>query len=312
MKVIHFCLNSENNTDIINRYLPVLQSRLENTVEMIITTKENDFRKQAVVFHPDMIHIHDCWSRVSAQIAKWAKENHVPYVLSPHGKLDPWIVEENYIHEKLPKLLLYQHEMICNADAIIVSGELEKQNISLLSWNEHFANKSHWNNRIEKISNCIISNDISEEDMANEMAVLYRKVIDSNAWILMNEELREVENTLLKSGIAHNDNDYNLSKEQIDKVLTIDNESWRRLMIHSTDEGVLNIIENGAKRLNANMPDIDINKINRYPLQTPKSTEKLENKNLISDIHKSKFRNLKEDYGECLELDICRMIANIQ
>ena len=41
----------------------------------------------------DMLHLHGIWMYPSAAGAAWAKTSGRPYLVSPHGMLDPWIVE---------------------------------------------------------------------------------------------------------------------------------------------------------------------------------------------------------------------------
>lgn len=40
----------------------------------------------------DLVHLHGIWTHVSADGASWARTTARPYVISPHGMLDPWIL----------------------------------------------------------------------------------------------------------------------------------------------------------------------------------------------------------------------------
>lgn len=40
----------------------------------------------------DLIHLHGIWTDVSRVAARWASATRKPYVISPHGMLDPWIL----------------------------------------------------------------------------------------------------------------------------------------------------------------------------------------------------------------------------
>ncbi|MDE8650480.1 glycosyltransferase [Novosphingobium album (ex Liu et al. 2023)] len=40
----------------------------------------------------DLLHLHGIWTHLSADGARWADRTGRPYVISPHGMLDPWIV----------------------------------------------------------------------------------------------------------------------------------------------------------------------------------------------------------------------------
>ena len=267
-------------------------------------------KKQAEAFQPELVHIHDCWSRPSAEIAKWAHSHNTPVVISPHGMLDPWIVDHNYLHEKLPKLLLYQHEMICNADAIIVDGEMERQSMSKLSWNEHLNSKHPWNNRIAVIPNSIVTNDITTEEMTRQMLRLYRKVIDSNAWIMMTDHAKTAENVLLRIGISHDPQSETMTDEQAEAINQLDEESWRKIMIHADEEGVLEPVMRAIELQQFHAPTLDIQQIERFTPRIQKSLGPLDREKLLDHSLKTKFKFLRHDYGECPELDICRMTAN--
>lgn len=39
----------------------------------------------------DLVHLHGIWMHPSAAAADWARATRLPYVISPHGMLDPWI-----------------------------------------------------------------------------------------------------------------------------------------------------------------------------------------------------------------------------
>jgi poly(glycerol-phosphate) alpha-glucosyltransferase len=40
---------------------------------------------------PDVVHLHDIWMYPSRAASHWARVNRRPYMVSPHGMLDPWI-----------------------------------------------------------------------------------------------------------------------------------------------------------------------------------------------------------------------------
>lgn len=308
MRVLHFCIQSENDDGIVRSYISTLLTCMASMADVKLLTSNN--KNEAKEFQPELVHIHDCWNHPSAEMAKWAHSHNIPVVISPHGKLNPWIVDQKYLHEKLPKLLLYQHEMICNADAIVVSGEMERLNMSELSWNEHLKSKLPWNSRIEIIKNSIITNDINDVEMTRQMMQLYRKVLDSNAWMLMNDETRIAENALLRTGVAHDEQSDTITDEQIGIINRLDEGSWRKILIHADEEDVLDIVMKAVHKRQFNAPNIAIKQIERFSLRVPKPTGPLERKKLLGSSLKTKFKSLRHDFGDCLELDICRMIAN--
>ncbi|MBO4826322.1 MAG: glycosyltransferase [Prevotella sp.] len=324
MKILHFISAPEDNGDVTTVYVSTLVESLGSRAEVILlnanTQAASLYKKQTKDFNPDIVHIHTCWDMPSAQMAKWAHSNNMPVVLSPHGKLEPWVVDDNYLHEKLPKLLLYQHEMICNADAIVVTGNMELQALNELSWNASLKSKKPWNDRVCIIKNAVTTNTISNEQMAEQMVRLYRKVIDSNAGMLMSAEAREAENGLLRAGIARSERSNNITEKQIEAIQGLDDESWRKLFIHADDEDVLHLIKKGIEEMQFTAPHIVIQDIERFAQRLPKARGPLESENVAEKTLRSRFKPWEEvllkDKDDnpvtSVELDFCRMIANTQ
>ena len=51
-----------------------------------------DLQRELEEFSPDLVHAHGLWLRTSQANWKWCKHSQIPYVISPHGMLDPWAV----------------------------------------------------------------------------------------------------------------------------------------------------------------------------------------------------------------------------
>lgn len=94
---------------------------------------------------PDVFHTNCCWLPLSARTAMWAKEAGYKVVYTPHGMLEPWIMQRHYWTKKLPALLLFQRKGIQIADVVHATAESEKENLIRLGWNQ----------RIEVIPNCV-------------------------------------------------------------------------------------------------------------------------------------------------------------
>lgn len=329
MRILHFLPATEKSVDFTNLYLSTLVGFMQKKTEVMVIRSDggsiSDYRKQAKAFNPHILHIHTCWELPSAKMAKWAHSSNIPVVLSPHGMLEPWIVEKKYLHEKLPKLLLYQHETICNADAIVVTGEMEQRSMETLSWNEHIKSKRPWNERLCLVKNAVITNAISDEQMTDEILRLYRKVLDSNAWMLMTPDDRLAEDGLLRAGLARTPASNTLTEEQRNLIGHLNEESWRRILIHADEEDVLPIVRRGAALIdrnassaesmgdfNAQPPSIDVEAVDRFAPRCPKSRGPIETSELNDSSMKQKFKELEQEYGENAELDMCRMTANLR
>lgn len=101
---------------------------------------------------PDAVHINCCWLPISALTAIWAKRQGFRVIYSPHGMLEPWILNRNYWAKKLPAILLYQRKAIRIADCLHATAESERTNLMALGWNSN----------IQTIGNCV---DVSHIEM---------------------------------------------------------------------------------------------------------------------------------------------------
>ena len=57
----------------------------------------------------DLLHLHGIWMYPSRAGARWAKATGKPYIISPHGMLDPWITGRSK-GKKAVARLLYEHD----------------------------------------------------------------------------------------------------------------------------------------------------------------------------------------------------------
>ena len=328
MKILHFIPATENSADSTTMYLSTLIGLMQQKAQVMVISADgtslSDNKRQAEAFAPQIVHIHTCWEMRSAKMAKWAHSSSIPVVLSPHGTLEPWVVERKYLHEKLPKLLLYQHETICNADAIVVTGEMERRSMQQLSWNERIKSPRPWNERLCIVRNAIITNDISDQQMTDEMLRLYRKVLDSNAWMLMTPDDRQAEDILLRAGLARQPRQAAITAQERRLLAQLGEESWRRLLIHAYEEDVLPIIRRGAALMEqtatnaetlgnriAHMPQLSVEDIDRFQPRIPKARGPIESSRLLPRQMKQRFKELRDSHGHNKEYTFCLMTANL-
>ena len=75
-----------------------------------------------------LIHIHALWAPLLHKVAKWARQNSIPVVWSPHGMLTPWAIN----NKKWKKLLgwwLYQKRELAKASLIHATAQSEVDDI---------------------------------------------------------------------------------------------------------------------------------------------------------------------------------------
>lgn len=171
MKIIHFIPSIDRTSGGVGAYMQLLAKELGKLCELYIVTSNTENQliiKNAKVFYipcsikqyssmkkewnrildeikPDLVHINCCWMPCCALTQKWAQKKGYKVILTPHGMLEPWIMNRNYWTKKLPALLLFQKSAIKNADCIHATAESEKLNILKLGYN----------NKVEVIANGI-------------------------------------------------------------------------------------------------------------------------------------------------------------
>lgn len=179
MKILHYIPQDD---DMITSYVTMLIDNMGLEAENVIATEEAVAKEKLKSIHFDILHIHGCWRNSSAKIIKTAVKKGCRMILSPYGQLEPWIIDERYWKEKLPKQILFQRHIVESAYAIIIQGRME----------EECMRKLGWNNRIEIIRNPIITHSITPSVMARKMYAIYRKVLDSNTLELMTEHSQKL------------------------------------------------------------------------------------------------------------------------
>lgn len=80
-----------------------------------------DIRKRITKINPDLIHIQGIWLYSSRINYLYSKQNNIPYMISPRGMLDPWILNSRPWKKKLG-LQLYEKKHLYNASCIHALG----------------------------------------------------------------------------------------------------------------------------------------------------------------------------------------------
>ncbi|MBR1687195.1 MAG: glycosyltransferase [Prevotella sp.] len=197
----------------------------------------------------DILHLHGCWQTSQAKLARLAKKRGARLVITPHGRLEPWVIGEHYWKEKLPKKLLYQRQLISGAYVIVVMGRMEAECLQNLGWNK----------RTETVRNCLITHSTSKEKMSQQMFRIYQKVMDSDTLALMTPDTRTTLRCILKAGIT---GDARWVREPYAPIT--DPEQWRRVLLYGKHEEILPVVERGISLLQLNVPRIDIEQADCY------------------------------------------------
>ena len=272
------------------------------------------FKKIVDKIKPDVVHIHALWGLAAWLVFRWAEEERLPIVVSPYKALMKWNYGRRYALSKLPQLLFMQHYMLTRAAAIHAVTRQEFDTLYHVSWHPDVKSEKPWNDRIALVeySKELADGHVDTERVGEEMSVLYRKVIDSNPFLLMNDEDREVENMLLAYGTSL-DSGVPMSEVFLDgdgikdKVTKLSPEHWRRILLHCADQGILQQVVGATERLGVEIATPDVQGISRFRIE--KELPFLETAN--PRIKVARMHQLDEDYTSYeAERTLCVMLLN--
>jgi len=166
-------------------------------------------------------------------------------VVTPHGQLEPWVQEENYWKEKLPKRVLFQQSVIRRAYAVIIQGNMERECMDRLGWNS----------RCVVIRNAVITHSITPSEMAAKTFALYRKIADSNPIALMEQETVTALRNFLKAGITGD------VRWLDDHTGIHDAAEWRKTLCYAHQEHITEVVRRGIRVMGLEAPDLDVEQI---------------------------------------------------
>lgn len=163
MKVLHYIPSIDQTAGGTTTYMQLLASELGKLCKLHIATHRSNtpiemmncqvhyigrsilwrMKKEWVMLlnnlQPDIVHINCCWMPQCAFVQKWAQDLGYKVVLTPHGMLEPWIIQRNYWWKKLPALWLYQKKAVQRADYLHATATSEKENLLKLGYNPRIA-----------------------------------------------------------------------------------------------------------------------------------------------------------------------------
>lgn len=249
MIILHFHTGTDSMT---TQYVNMLADVMKEYAEVYAASTIIPFRKLLHKHHPDIVHLHGCWSVQIAMAAHAAVQNGSRIVLTPHGQLEQWIIKQNYWKEKLPKTLAYQRRIVSRAYAVIAMGRMEENNLKRMKWNT----------RIETVRNPLITESITEAETGELIHAVYRKVTDTNVLQLMDNTTAGAIRPLIKAGLTGNhlwlsDTEYNIFRNPEDI-------SWHKIMVYAAQENILETIRRGISVLGISVPDFTPETVPHY------------------------------------------------
>ena len=91
MKILHIYPKSDN---MIAKYVSILVEGMHHSADVRATDSPRDFMAICQKMEPDIVHCHGCWQYAIVNAVNTAYKNGARIILSPHGQLEPWILEE--------------------------------------------------------------------------------------------------------------------------------------------------------------------------------------------------------------------------
>jgi glycosyltransferase involved in cell wall biosynthesis len=87
---------------------------------------------------PDVIHCHGLWAYHSLLVPRLCKERKIPFIVSPHGMLEPWAWRHR-AWKKRPVWWLWERGFLQQAAALHATADQEAQNLRKLGLNNPIA-----------------------------------------------------------------------------------------------------------------------------------------------------------------------------
>lgn len=248
MRILHYY---QKDDTMVRQHVEMLCRNMDLEAECHMASEAEQARTLLRGGHYDLVHLHGCWRNSSRIIVNLALQQGTRVVLTPHGQLEPWVMNERRWKEKMPKRVLYQRNIVRQSYAVIVQGQMERMALEQLAWNP----------RTVIIRNAVITQSIQPQEMARQTYALYRKVMDSNPLELMSDDIRIALRNILKAGIT-GDKRWVVNADYHHPVIS--HEEWRLLLCYAHQEHISTILQRGIRVLELNPPDIDPQKIDYF------------------------------------------------
>lgn len=163
MRIIHYIPTVDRIAGGTSTYMQVLAKELGKIAELHIIThaSDNPLPIENCAIHyvagynplkgnfktainhlfedidPNLVHVNCCWLPACTVVQRLAQKRGYKVVLTPHGMLEPWIINRHYWSRKLPALILYQKATICKVDCLQATAENERDNLLGLGYNQN-------------------------------------------------------------------------------------------------------------------------------------------------------------------------------
>ena len=146
MKVLHISYSYDFTDGGISTVVEQLireQKKTQIKVEWLASNLfQNPFKRKKLIkeilkINPTIVHLHGLW-RVHTRITRYLLKAGIPYIISPHGMLDKWALNQSQL-KKIISWHLWEKKTCSNSSFIHVLSNRELEAIKKIntSWNYH-------------------------------------------------------------------------------------------------------------------------------------------------------------------------------
>lgn len=165
MRIIHIISSIDKKGGGTSTYLQLLGNSLCNKIEFGICSIDSDekltldtriethftkttfpfiqeysskFSRMLKSIHCDILHGNGLWQYPTHAMSAIAQKRQIPYIISPHGMLEPWALKQGRLKKEII-LRLFQKSDIANANCIHATAEMEAENLQKLGFKNPIA-----------------------------------------------------------------------------------------------------------------------------------------------------------------------------
>lgn len=249
--------------------------------------RHSSFDRFLSEIRPDIVHIHSCWNIYAYYFQKRCEKFRIPTVITVDRQLEVWHVSYHYWSNVFFKVFVYQNYLISHAKAVhsvchdevkSISGFIGYPRIlcslfglrckdvgehhmealgvdkSVLGYDIYITKHNETFRYVFNIDVLAKVKTISVQIMSDEMLSMYRVVLDSNPFMLMSLDECRAEDVLLFTGVNGNNKGFKMSAEDENLLKSLSSESWRKILLHSLDEGILDYVFDGVEKYELSLP----------------------------------------------------------
>lgn len=246
MVILHYIPSLQKSMGQTAQFAQMLKDVMGKTIETHIISgavSRGEFVKRLSEVHPDIVHLHGCWSYRIALAEQWAINRGYPVILSPHGGLSPRIMQTEFWKKRLPQMLLYQVRTVKKVFVMHASSPQELKDIKELGWKKRIALIPYPQTEAE--------NQVLCDSFHN----LYKKIIDTNSRNRLNTREREALFTMLNAAISvGHDTPYAPTPLELQHIAQLTSHNWQTIQIYAIDHRIKDIMTKGAAALSLTMP----------------------------------------------------------